>query len=210
MDFAAKHAFEFDIMATMNSTASERLTAAFLENRERLARLASRRLSPLLATRFASDDILQETFIAAQSRLLFFESRPDVPVYFKFRTILLQVLAEIERRHLGVRKRDAAQEIRLDEMSYDGKDAGIEEIPSKAPSPATRLARKERNALLRHVLGELAANDRQILILRHFDGLSNHECAAVLSIDPKAASIRYARALVRLRERLADYSEFKP
>ncbi len=194
----------------MGNTASERLMVAFLENRERLARLAARRLSPKLATQFAGDDILQETFIAAQSRLLFFESRPDVPVYFKFRTILLQVLAEIERRHLGIKKRDAAKEIRLDEMPDDRTGAGIEDIPAEVPSPATLLAREERNALLRHVIGELAANDRQILVLRHFDGLSNLECAAVLSIDPKAASIRYARALVRLRERLADYSEFKP
>ena len=84
-----------------------------------------------------------------------------------------------------------------------------DDIAADAPSPATHLANEERFALLRHVIAELAPNDRQILTLRHFDGFSNMECAEILSIDPKAASIRYARALVRLRERLADYSEFK-
>ena len=36
------------------------------------------------------------------------------------------------------------------------------------------------------------------------------ECARLLEIEPKAASIRYVRALQRLREKLAEYTEFKP
>ncbi len=188
---------------THDSTSS--ITEAFLENRGRLERLAARKLNPQLATRLSTEDILQETFLAAQRRKLFFESRPDVPAYMKFRTILLQVLAECERRHFGVMKRNPAMEVRID----DTESGPQVDIAADAPSPATHLANEERFALLRHVIAELAPNDRQILTLRHFDGFSNMECAEILSIDPKAASIRYARALVRLRERLADYSEFK-
>ena len=37
--------------------------------------------------------------------------------------------------------------------------------------------------------------DREVLILRHFEELTNGEVAQVLSIQPKAASIRYVRRL---------------
>lgn len=196
----------------MDTSEAAGFTAAFLENRGRLERIVARRLDPRLAMRVSHDDILQETFIAAQRRRVFFEARPDVPVYFKFRTVLLQVLAELERRHLGVMKRDPARECRLDDITDESRrrmDPVENMIAAETPSPATRLAQEERHSLLRQVIGEMPQNDRQILSMRHFDGLSNLECAEILSIEPKAASIRYARALMRLRERLAGYSEFK-
>ena len=46
--------------------------------------------------------------------------------------------------------------------------------------------------------------DREILALRHFEHLSNGEAAAVLGLDKSAASKRYARALVRLKDILAN------
>ena len=60
----------------------------------------------------------------------------------------------------------------------------------------------------RRVLAELSPVDREILELRHFEELGNNECAAVLGIAPKAASIRYVRALKRLRELLESLSLF--
>jgi len=41
--------------------------------------------------------------------------------------------------------------------------------------------------------------DREVLALRHFEELSNLETAAVLEIQPAAASKRYMRALARLK-----------
>ena len=76
--------------------------------------------------------------------------------------------------------------------------------------PVTRIAREDRYALLKKVLVELPENDRIILEMRHFDGLGNQECANLLKIEPKAASIRYVRALQRLRQKLTEYTEFSP
>ena len=54
--------------------------------------------------------------------------------------------------------------------------------------------------MARRVLQELSDTDREILELRHFEELGNAECAAVLGIEQKAASIRYVRALKRFQE----------
>ena len=52
-------------------------------------------------------------------------------------------------------------------------------------------------------------SDRAILVLRHFDGMGNAECAAALGIAEKAASIRYVRALERLQKKLVEVSCFR-
>ena len=45
---------------------------------------------------------------------------------------------------------------------------------------------------------ELGDVDREILVLRHFEELSNQEAAAELGISEAAATKRHARALTRL------------
>jgi RNA polymerase sigma-70 factor (ECF subfamily) len=44
--------------------------------------------------------------------------------------------------------------------------------------------------------------DREVLALRHFEGLTNAEEAGVLCISPNAASNRYVRALKRMKDLL--------
>jgi RNA polymerase sigma-70 factor (ECF subfamily) len=48
------------------------------------------------------------------------------------------------------------------------------------------------------------ALDREVLALRHFEEMANHEVAAHLGIEQKAASIRYVRALRRLKNILSE------
>jgi len=50
--------------------------------------------------------------------------------------------------------------------------------------------------------------DREVLALRHFEELTNSEVAEALGIEQKAASIRYIRALRRLKEILSQVPEF--
>jgi RNA polymerase sigma-70 factor (ECF subfamily) len=50
--------------------------------------------------------------------------------------------------------------------------------------------------------------DQEVLALRHFEELSNSEVAEVLGIQQKAASIRYVRALRRLKDILSQIPGF--
>ena len=194
----------------MDGLASDGLSAsvcleAFAQCRARLAFVVSRQMNPLLSARISVDDVLQETYIAVSRRMPFLLREPDVPIYFKFRTIALQTLADLEREHIAYQKRSTAKELsgKSSERALDTLQAGIR-------SPKTILASKDRNALIRQQIDMLPDTDRQILVLRHFDAMSNSECAAILGIEQKAASIRYVRALHRLRDRLQSLSEFAP
>ena len=182
----------------------------FLEHRERLLSLARRSLNPVLLKRVTSEDVVQETFSAALERMEFLENQPEIPLYCKLRIILLQKIKDLERYHLQSQKRDAYKEVEVS----DGETAATGQanwnlFADTMTGPFTRLAREERHQMLRKCLEEMEVNDRMILELRHFDGMSNAECAEVLQIQQKAASIRYFRALQRLKQKLTDYTEFR-
>lgn len=188
----------------------QELASAFLVFKDRLEKLAARSLNPVLSGRFSPEDVVQETMAAVSRDSSDFLSNQNLPVYFRLRMALLQTIRQIERRHLAAGRRDAYREVPVhgeDERSVPG--IRLESIPDTATSPLTRLARQDRDALLRAALARLHDNDRAILELRHEEGLGNAECAVLLGIGEKAASLRYVRALQRLRKELDAYSEFR-
>ena len=194
----------------MDVAAQDRLAAAFAEHRQRLSVLAKKKLNPILLKRMGVEDILSETYVNAAKRLDYLAARDDVPVYFKLRTILLQTIRDIERRHLQAQGRDAYREVESANLKVENEDASpIDNIPADMTSPASRVDRDERHAILRRALAAMPENDRAILVMRHFDGMGNFDCAAALGITEKAASIRYVRALERLQQKLVEVSCFR-
>ena len=195
-----------------NDFTSQGLAEAFAEHRGRLLSLVERRLNPILLRRLSHEDVMQEVYLAAAKRLPYFAQNEDVPIYFKLRTILLQTLADIERRNLQAAGRDVHKEVEVrDETAETGTPGALDwgQLAADATSPLSRVDRNERHALLRAAVAALPENDRAIIVLRHFDGMGNSECAAALGIEPKAASIRYVRALERLQQKLMELSCFK-
>ena len=198
-----------------NEFTSQSLAEAFAEHRARLLSLVEKRLNPILLKRLSHEDVMQEVYLAAAKRLPYFAQNEDVPIYFKLRTILLQTLADIERKNLQAAGRDAYKELRVvgEECRVDGGcldgEVCVGDLPADVTSPVSRVDRDERHALLRAAVASLPENDRAIIVLRHFDGMGNSECAAALGLQPKAASIRYVRALERLQKKLMEVSCFK-
>lgn len=140
----------------------------------------------------------------------YFAAHDDVPVYDKLRTILLQTITDIERRNLKAQGRDAYREVESPKSEAQDKESSpFDNIPADITSPASRVDRDERHAILRRALAAMPENDRAILVMRHFYGFGNSECAAVLGITEKAASIRYVRALERLQQKLVEVSCFR-
>ena len=83
----------------------------------------------------------------------------------------------------------------------------------QGPAPAKGLAqplliRQVQKALrparqrLQDALEKLGEDDREVILLRHGEQLSNQEVAAVLGLTEPAASMRYLRAVRRLKAAL--------
>lgn len=183
------------------------LAEAWLEYRERLRRLLAYKMPLVLSRRLGVDDLLQETYLACGRRTAFLRGEPETPLYVKLRVIALQTLADQVRYHLAAGKRDVMKESELSAES-DGSVEAWARFADTISSPRTHMERMERQALARKVLADLPPTDREILELRHFEELSNQECASVLGIGVKAASIRYVRALKRFQNLINDMSLF--
>ena len=198
-------------MAPQDTEDTNPIDPALTEHRARLLSLARLNLNPMLARRISPEDVVQETLAAACRKADFMRNRPDVPVYCKLRTILLQTITDLERKHLRSTKRDAYRELEIDgdgDVSSPGLNWNM--FADTVTGPLTQLARQDRYELLRKTMDSLPEHDREILELRHFDGMSNAECAEALHLTQKAASIRYVRALEHLKKQLIEFTEFRP
>ena len=69
----------------------------------------------------------------------------------------------------------------------------------KGPSPSQAVAAAEAAEKLRLALGQLDDDERDLILWRHFERLTNREIAQLLGISEAAAGKRYVRALERLR-----------
>ena len=139
-------------------------------------------------------------------------------IFVWLRLIVEQTLADTHRRHLGAQLRDAGREIRIDAGSHPHATSTslAIQIAGSLTSPSQAAIRQETYRQLEEAVESMDPTDREVLALRHFEELSNGEVAEVLGIQEKAASIRYVRALRRLKGILtrlpgfSDLGEVKP
>ena len=179
------------------------LASLFSTHRERLRRMIEYRLDARLRGRVATSDILQEAYIDALKRLPHFVADPDVPFYIWMRSVAMQRLIDVHRHHLGAQARDVGREVPLrGGVAIEGSAEAMAELMGDLTSPSQAAERGESKARLLEALAGLHALDREVLALRHFEELGNHEVAALLGIQPAAASKRYVRAIERLKEAL--------
>jgi RNA polymerase sigma-70 factor (ECF subfamily) len=170
--------------------------------RARLRRLVQVRLDRRLQGRIDPSDVIQEAYLEATSRLNEFLRQPNLPFFVWLRLITIQKLALMHRKHIGTLARDATRDVSIDQGMAPGATSVIlaAQLLGRLSSPTDHALREERRRRLEDGLTRLDEIDREVLILRHFEELTNIETAAVLGIKPSAASNRYVRALQRLEE----------
>lgn len=169
--------------------------------RPRLRRVVRFRLHPRLQGRIDDDDVLQDAWLRAERRIPSFLSEASRSCFIWFRMVTSQSLVDLHRRHLGAEKRDPRRECSIDGR-WSGESTATSlsyHLAGRLPSPSSEAAKAESAAMLDQALGGLGDLDREVLVLRHFEELTNGETALVLGITEQAASMRYVRALERLR-----------
>jgi RNA polymerase sigma-70 factor, ECF subfamily len=188
----------------------EALASLFSVYRDRLRRMVELRMDARLRGRVSASDVLQEAYIGALQRLPHYQASSDIPLFVWLRAVTMQRLIDVHRRHLGGQVRDASREIRLGDVEAIEAGTGqIAELIANTTSPSLAARRNEIMVVVREALEQLDAIDREVLVLRHFEQMSNHEAAAALEIKPAAASKRYVRAVERLKSVLEQVSGFE-
>jgi len=183
------------------SDAVERLLGAY---REPLRRMIGLRLDPALAARLDASDVVQEVLVEVHRRLSDYLRNPAMPFPLWLRHIAKDHLIDAHRRHRVARRRSMDREQPLaparigDESSFEL--AG--QLLDQELTPASEAVRRELQRRLETAIAALPDADREVILLRHGEQLSNQETAEALGTTEAAASMRYLRAVRKLRSAL--------
>jgi RNA polymerase sigma-70 factor (ECF subfamily) len=179
-------------------TAFDRL---FARHRAYLCRVIDLRIDPRLQPRLDPSDVVQEAQLEAYRRLSDYLERRPMSFRLWLRKTAFERLLMAQRFHLRAARRAVGREAPLPERS------SLElarQLLASGSTPSQRLDRAERARRVAAELARLGEADREFLVMRNLEGLSNQEAAEALQIDPAAASQRYGRALLRLRKLLVE------
>ena len=174
-------------------------------HREPLRRMIGLRLDPALAARLDASDIVQDVLLEAHRRLSDYLRSPAMPFHLWLRHIAKDHVIDAHRRHRQAQRRSLDREqpivpaVLADHSSYEL--AG--QILDQEPTPASAAIRHELQRRLDTAIAALDDDDREVILMRHGEQLSNQEVAAALGLTEAAASMRYLRAVRRLRDLLA-------
>ena len=143
-----------------------------------------------------AEDVVQETFILAFTRLGSFQGKSAFYTWL-YRIAFNTAISRSRRRRPRISvERDLA-----------GAGTGLD---GDGPRPDERLQQDERASELMAALGRLNEEHRAILVLREMDELSYEEISDILETPVGTVRSRLHRARGQLREELSGYFQNQP
>jgi RNA polymerase sigma-70 factor (ECF subfamily) len=175
-------------------------------HREAVRRMIQMRMDQAVARRVDASDIVQDVLLEASQRLPDYLKNPAMPFHLWLRQLARDRIIDMHRRHRAAKRRSVDRELNLNGPMNDEQSAAdfAALLKDAELTPAAAALRKEMEERFLVALDQLDENDREIVIMRHFEHLGNSEVAEALQLTPPAAGMRYLRAIRRLKEILND------
>jgi RNA polymerase sigma-70 factor, ECF subfamily len=189
-----------------NDQALEQLLA---RHREPVRRMIDMRLDPAIVQRVDASDVVQEVLLEASRRFQDYLKAPSMPFHLWLRHIAKDHVIDAHRKHHQAKKRGVNREQPMHRPAWAGQSSLdlANQLVDPELTPASAAVRQELERRLHVALGQLDEDDQEIILMRHFEQLSNQEVAESLELTEAAASMRYLRAVRRLRDLLANPGE---
>ncbi len=135
------------------------------------------------------DDCVQEAFVELASQKVC----PDNPVAWLFRVVRNRALNELRSRQRRSKREQSAA--RTDTQLND---------------PAAKFILEDEQRELMSVLKKMAEDDRELIVLRIWSGLTWEEIAKLTATSSSSAQRRYVAALEKMKLRLESKCLTKP
>jgi RNA polymerase sigma-70 factor (ECF subfamily) len=173
----------------------------FASHQTYLKRVIGLRVDHQLRRRMDVSDLVQETHLEALNRIDAYLMHPSLPFRFWLRQIACDRTLKARRHHLGSARRAMGREVPLPERS---SWILASRLLAGSSAPGRYIDQRELGLRLRGAIAGLPETDRDLVMMRHFEGLSNQEAATILGIDPATCSKRHGRAMLRLHRALFE------
>lgn len=197
-----------DRVATEGAPAAERL---WERHREPLRRMILHRLDRTIERRVDASDVVQEVLLKANVRLADYLRNPAMPFHLWLRHLARDHMIDEHRRHKVAARRSLDRERPLAVAAFPDRSSLDLAAQLRDPNltPAAAVLRLELERRFRDALDQLDEADREIVLMRHFEQLSNGDAARQLGVSEAAAGMRHLRALRRLRTILGESPSLK-
>ena len=175
-------------------------------HRASLRKLIQLRLDRQIARRVDASDVVQDVLLEANSRLQDYLADPRLPVHLWLRQLAKDRMIDMHRRHRGAQRRslDREQSLAVPQFSDQSGLDLMGQLADHELTPAAASIRKELEARFVFAIDQLDEEDREIVLMRHFEQLGNSEVAEALGLSAAAAGMRHLRALRKLRAILGE------
>jgi RNA polymerase sigma-70 factor, ECF subfamily len=169
--------------------------------------LVTTHLDAKLRTRCSPSDIVQESYFEAHRDFGKFQGRSAAEFLAWLRTILVNNMAREVEKHVLSAKRDVRREVRLNGLqeAVERSAARLESVlVDHGPSPSSRADRNEHVVALANHMAELPADYREVLVLRHCEGLAFKDIGKQMGRSAGAVRMLWLRAIGQIREKMNE------
>jgi RNA polymerase sigma-70 factor (ECF subfamily) len=174
------------------------------QHREALRRRISLRLDPALAARLDASDVVQDVLLEASRRVKDYLKNAKMPFHLWLQLIADDHVIDAWRRHRQAKRRslDRERPLRLAGPSDQSSVELAAQLLGHELTPASAAIRQELEHRVEDAIAGLSADDQEIIQMKHYQQFSNQEIARILGLSEAATSMRYLRALRRLKAAL--------
>ncbi len=170
-------------------------------HRDAVQRLVRMRLDARIQRRVGVSDVVQDVMVEASRRLQTYLDNPVLDFHLWLRQIARDRVIDAHRRHRASAKRSVDRERPL--VLGGANDRSTMELAAhlcdNELTPAAAAAQHEMAQRVEAAIAELSDQDAEMIVMRHYEHLTNQEVAQALQLSEPAASMRYLRAVRRLR-----------
>jgi RNA polymerase sigma-70 factor (ECF subfamily) len=170
--------------------------------RPHLRLLARLRLGSQLHSKVDPSDLVQDTFLQAHRHFARFQGSTAGEFRVWLQQILASTHANVVRHYVGTQGRDVRREQSLPRDLDFSSSPHIQDLASPCSTPSQQAVRREINGVLALALSQLPDDYREVLVLRHLEGLSFPEVACRMARTQDSVDKLWLRALARLRSLL--------
>lgn len=164
------------------------------------------RLDRKIQKRIDVSDVVQDVLVEANRRLQRYLEDPVMPFHLWLRQIAKDRIIDAHRRHRVSAKRSVDREQQLvAPRGYDQSSIQLASLLGDPKlTPAAAIMQKEMARKVEDSIALLDEKDCEIIVMRHYEHLTNQEIGQLLGLSEPAASMRYLRAIRRLKHVLQD------
>lgn len=169
----------------------------------RVLRIVRMRLGPGLRGRMESMDVVQEVMIRAIKAFDQFEAKDEAAFLHWISKLVQNEIRDLADYHKAG-KRNVGKEVASRDEST-GPRSVLSQIPADSLyKPSFQLRLKEDVLQLEAALDQLPEKQREVIIMRQYEGMSFKDIGEKIGCSEDAARMQFARAMDRLTDLMTN------